>query len=594
MSGPSDDPRHAPGAVNSQGQSTFTWSLTDQLLNDRVKLVLPPNAVLPVIFVPGIMGSNLRGAKKKEKIWRLDTTAGQPLGLAKKMVFSDPGDRQRLLHPDRTEVDPEGSVPKEAKGSVSNKDQYRTERFWGEVAEGSYHEFLLWLEHRLNGQGYNPGRWTDFSYTSVSATPRRGDIQMEPILFPGIIMNMRGFSGINSVDSRGPSPTSSLTVMPVMSDDLISRAKFRMPVYACGYNWLASNTQGARRLKERIEHVISANNRNGFKCEQVLLVTHSMGGLVARRCALLPGMEEKIAGIVHGVMPAIGAAVAYRRCKVGMRDEDFKAGLVIGSDGQEVTAVFAQAPGALQLLPSEEYQPGWLKITSPDGKVIESQPAKDPYDSIYLRRDRWWGLVREEWLRPKGGIPLTWRDFAANVNMARKFHEEIRGTYHPTTYVYYGADSKYASFESVEWKIKDPYSRTATDNGYVFYKPKPPSDRATPERVRDMNFDEVADDGSNPLSIRGPKPAYQPYSVMQAPAPTHWILDCAMQDGGGDGTVPRSSGCAPLFLATNPANVKQQFRLSGFAHEPSYRNGQAQLATLYSIQKIASVAKKLT
>eukprot|EP01032_Pedospumella_encystans_P026865 gene26865-30371_t len=157
---------------------------------------------------------------------------------------------------------------------------------------------------------------------------------------PGITMDMSGLPRVAEDDHF---------TTPILSDDLLKRAKCRFPVYACGYNWLASNTEAADALKDRIAEVIAENNKGAYKCEQVILVTHSMGGLVARCCAQLDGMAGKIAGIVHGVMPAVGAAVAYRRCKVGMREESFTAGLVIGSNGREVTAVFAQAPGALQL-----------------------------------------------------------------------------------------------------------------------------------------------------------------------------------------------------------------------------------------------------
>lgn len=120
--------------------------------------------------------------------------------------------------------------------------------------------------------------------------------------------------------------------------ELVARGGYRMPVHACGYNWLDSNKVAASRLAERIDELMRQYGRN---CQQVILVTHSMGGLVARRCAQLPGMADKIAGVVHGVMPATGAPVAYRRCKVGMKDEDPIAGAVIGPTGQEVTAVFA-------------------------------------------------------------------------------------------------------------------------------------------------------------------------------------------------------------------------------------------------------------
>ena len=231
-------------------------------------------------------------------------------------------------------------------------------------------------------------------------------------------MRMRDFDPNLYAESTGPRR---VVAESIMSDDLLKRANFRMPVDACGYNWLDSNSVAAARLRTRIDHVINANSRNGFKCDQVILITHSMGGLVARR-ASMAGMRDKIAGIVHGVMPATGAAVAYRRCKLGMRDENLVAGLVIGSNGREVTAVFAQAPGALQLLPTAQYQRGWLKIIGPGRENVASVPNADPYAEIYLRRDRWWGLVRPDWLRPSGGRPLSWNEYALNINDAKRFH----------------------------------------------------------------------------------------------------------------------------------------------------------------------------
>lgn len=577
MNVPADKLREAQGALDSNGLPTYRWALTSPPFADSVRLVLPPMQVLPVVFVPGIMGSNLMDLQQNQ-VWRLDTTFGQPLGLARKMAFSGPADRQRSMHPALTQVDPRGSVPSKPQGSVSDKKQYRRERFWGEVAEGSYHGFLLWLEEKLNGQGVNPASWDDFYYTAVSATPMPDQPRPEPVLPKGIAMRMRAFEPDRYVDgAAGARPVAEA----VTSDDLLNRAKFRMPVYACGYNWLDSNTRGAERLRDRIETIIAANNRNGHTCSQVVVVTHSMGGLVARRCALLPGMQDKIAGIVHGVMPAVGAAVAYRRCKVGMRDEDFAAGLVIGSNGREVTAVFSQAPGALQLLPTAEYRANWLKVKDADDRDIEVQPSSDPYESIYLRRDRWWGLIREEWLNPAGGRPLSWDQYSRNIRISRSFHEEIRGQYHPVTYVYYGADSKQASFETIGWKMK---AGIRPDS-----KPMP-----TAEQVRNMPFDEIRDDGSNPLRVGGQLevlPSYDegPSSTYES---SYWDLFAAKQDGGGDGTVPSSSGSAPLAGATNRGHIKQQFRLAGFGHEPSYKNATAQFATLFSVNKIASLAKR--
>ncbi|SDV01212.1 esterase/lipase family protein [Pseudomonas vancouverensis] len=357
----------------------------------------------------------------------------------------------------------------------------------------------------------------------------------------------------------------------------------RLPVHACGYNWLDSNKQAALRLAERIDELMRQYGRN---CQQVILVTHSMGGLVARRCAQLPGMADKIAGVVHGVMPATGAPVAYRRCKVGMSDEDPIAGAVIGPSGQEVTAVFAQAPGALQLLPTQDYAPGWLRLIDDQGaSAMPRQPVKDPYEEIYLRRDRWWGLLREEWLAPKDGDPITWKDFADNIGSAKDFHQSIAGSYHPQTYVYYGSDDNHRSFESITWQMR----RGSSLNG-------PHASRPDAFTVSSLQMHEVRDSGRSPLYVGGraeavPPSRGDPDAPVRTVQTSHWELHCQMQDGAGDGTVPVSSGSAPMKRARY-GEVRQQIKATGFDHEASYASPLAQHFTLYSLIKIAAKAKR--
>jgi pimeloyl-ACP methyl ester carboxylesterase len=293
----------------------------------------------------------------------------------------------------------------------------------------------------MNGEAFDPAGWEDFSRHSGNSTPAPGFLSSDQKLSPGTVMQMHGLPAF-AEGTHIPDP--------IISDELLKRAKFRFPVHACGYNWLESNDAAADRLKSRIYKIIAENNRGRFKCTQVILVTHSMGGLVARACAQLPDMESMIAGIVHGVMPTVGTPVAYRRCKIGMWDEDKISSLVIGTDGPSVTAVFAQSPGALQLLPSREYGVNWLQIHDEKGRALERLPVDDPYTEVYLRKDRWWGLVRESWLSPVGGIPLAWKKFAKNIEFARDFHSRVSGKYHPNTFVFYGAgDGKQASFETI-------------------------------------------------------------------------------------------------------------------------------------------------
>jgi hypothetical protein len=374
---------------------------------------------------------------------------------------------------------------------------------------------------------------------------------------------------------------SGYAVEPVKSDELLRRAKAIYPIYAFGYNWLASNKDAAELLRNRIDSVIAENNVGTMKCTQVILVTHSMGGLVARACCQLPGMQKKIVGVVHGVMPATGAAVAYRRCKVGMKDEDAAAGLVIGSDGQEVTAVFAQSPGALQLLPSEEYGPKWLNITGPSGNSITSLPVTDPYQEIYLRKDKWWGLIREEWLNPRDGVPISWKKFEANIKHAKEFHRKLAKKYHDRTYVFYGGGTKSGSFAKVSWILKKGLPPAAADHAPLAVD------------VLSLPPKEVRTDGSNNLYVGG-ESLFNTTSRGDAPVAlttetSWWEIRCANQDSPGDGTVPAHSGRAPRHGGGR--GILQQFELEKIEHEPAYRDhATARQVAYYAITKLAALA----
>jgi N-acetylmuramidase len=75
-------------------------------------------------------------------------------------------------------------------------------------------------------------------------------------------------------------------------------------------------------------------------------------------------------------MPAVGAAAAYKRIRMGFEGsgiEGYIAKKVLGDTGPKVTAVLTNSPGGLQLLPSERYGAGWLKA-SVDGREVMSLP----------------------------------------------------------------------------------------------------------------------------------------------------------------------------------------------------------------------------
>jgi hypothetical protein len=469
-------------------------------------------------------------------------------------------------------VDDRGAVPKGSKARHS-ADVYRS-RGWGTVSETSYHEFRLWLEEILNPTERNPARWPDFyqAEATIGPIPASGE---EPKLFPGIKMGLKGepFHAEKTFSS-------------LLTDDLLKRSKYLMPVYAVGYNWLDDNKNAAKALSDRIQDIVKANNQGSFRCQQVLVVTHSMGGLVARACAALPGMDSMIAGVVHGVMPAVGAAVAYRRCKVGMADESYIAGMAIGNTGQEVTAVFAQAPGALELLPTQQYRGTWLKICDPNGSPVGAPlPGGDPYEKIYLERNQWWGLVNEAWLAPENGVPLKWDIYRRNISSAREFHESLAGIFHPQTYAFYGANAKAGdkkdSFECVTWRLKEGLSSSGKS-------------RTTPASVRQMGHEKIRGEGGNPAYIDG-STVVMPSFGVGAPVvyeASDWEIRADQWDGHGDGTVPVSSGSAPLHLGG--AKVKQQFRIPNIKHELAYNDGTSRMATLYALTKVAGQARMPT
>jgi hypothetical protein len=215
------------------------------------------------------------------------------------------------------------------------------------------------------------------------------------------------------------------------------------PVHAMGYNWLQSNRDSGVRVAQRLTALMERYKTQGFKCEKVILVTHSMGGLVARAVIhpKMGNLHEKVLGVVHGVMPAIGAGAAYKRMRCGFEDPGLMTSpiasitaKVLGNLGPEVTAVLGNAQGGLELLPSQAYGNGWLQVTH-QGQTIKALPQRgDPYEEIYKLRGKWYGLLREEWINPAQQEFAGYDRTVIYLNKAKAFHNAIASTYHDQSY----------------------------------------------------------------------------------------------------------------------------------------------------------------
>lgn len=468
-----------------------------------------PTRVIPVIFVPGIMGTNLK-SKQQEPIWRVDSAAG----VATDWVLASPKTRKHLLDPEQTEVDNRGALPS---GTNLTEAEMRY-RGWGEVAKMSYGTFLPWLENALN----------DFTQCKEGIRARL----------------------MKELVSQSPG------VDLLTHDEVATSYRYQLPVHAVGYNWLQSNEQSSKRLKIQIDKFMTHYRDKRYMCTHVILVTHSMGGLVARQYSEVDNQRDSVLGIVHGVMPATGAATAYKRVKAGIEGG---AGLVAGADSANVTAVFAQAPGPLQLLPTAEYGMGWLNVR--DGAHTVSLPKRTPYEEIYLNRGKWWSLCDDALVNPlderKKSVDEDWITYRTLVNdQVKTFHEILGCRYHTNTYAFYGDDKKNMAWGDIVWKRRTP-------------RHPPPTGAAG---LDDPLAGTVEwDRGIGVIQLRsasGGKLARATFDLQPAAE-------------NGDATVPIRSGRAP------ERHAKVCVPFADVDHEGAYKKQPQRLFALWAITKIA-------
>ncbi|MDB5748357.1 MAG: hypothetical protein JWP72_3205 [Massilia sp.] len=538
--------------------------------------LVPPNKTVPVIVVPGIMGTNLR-AKQKPRLGRIEDErnkmvgSGQPAwrppngdseGFNASRVWNryPPKVRQLLFDPATLEVDPDGPVviPDSEDGYVVAEREAR-ERGWGEVHADSYGGLLYGLQTRLNqtfgfetqgNKRFVKQHWKDV----MACDPQQ--------------WGLRQFA-------------------PLTEEHLVKQAQYYFPVYSAGYCWLHDCKTSAELLEKRILEIIDWWKAAKRPCSQVILVTHSMGGLVARACA--KRIPDKIAGVIHGVMPALGAPVAYRRIACGTEPyapnsdplkkfAGSRAAVILGDSTAKTTPVLAISPGALELLPNHLYPHAWLHvrvITSVGGAQGANHVGKDgaygyqtkPYDALSfpnatlqnpydLYRDMkiWFRLINPDLADPAGKYRDRPDGVVSKIDNAVKtaeiFHRTLGTYYHPNTYSYHGNDKEQLSFGQVRW-VAFQQSGSAT--------------ALTPANLNAARYVGETTTGQRRVLVDGKT------ELRFAPD---------QQDTRGDGTVPHQSGAGPA------GKVKQVFATEGYDHQGSYNNEHMLMLTLRLISKI--------
>jgi pimeloyl-ACP methyl ester carboxylesterase len=548
-----DDPtRPLPNLIpQPDGSWTGRSVLTPTAFNTRGLFTLPSRKVVPVIVVPGIMGSNLRAAtsprRKVNKILSPDEPAWRPpngmvngLRAARTWKNRNPKTRQLILDPDTLEVDRRGDIklPSDARTHGMTETEVR-ERYWGEIHWDSYGKLLYDLYVGLN-------HTFEMHSDETRAICRHWQevIGCDPVRW-----------GVRKIEK-------------LTEAELEKHANYYYPVYACGYNWLESCGDSANTLRQRIERIIGFWTERKRECKQVILVTHSMGGLVARACAMQ--IPEQILGVIHGVMPALGAPACYRRIACGTEKSSPSNSAIqnktaeavadiLGDTPERTMPVMGHSPGALELLPNHLYPGPWLhigianRVNNKDvAREIVHFPTGNPYD-FYRDLGAWYRLFDPKLIDPayryygkEAEIIGSIRD---TVDKAEQFHRKVLDTYyHPNTYVFYGADPEHLSFGAMRWVARDP------GTGAVF----------TEGNLRDAK--RIVGGATGGRRVR-----------VENRTDLHFFP--AHQDVKGDGTVPLQSGAGPT------GKVKQVFEVRGFDHQGAYNDEAVLLLTRHLIAK---------
>jgi len=439
---------------------------------------------IPIIVVPGIMGTRLKSAEKKPtKLWDPDAHLFM-LGKFG-MFWVSARDKQEIILGKTRQYVPGSAVPFEDDAKHNQKSfevefPGASERGWGGVSWATYAPILKALTNRDWGR-------------AVSTC-------------------------------------------------------FRLPVYAVGFDWRGSAETAGQLLKKRVAVIkqTEIEQNHGQPCRRVILVTHSMGGLVAR-AACAEGLESEVLSMIHTVQPVDGAPAAYWRMKAGFERHKFFDFVpwVLGTNGLEVTALLGHMPGGCQLLPSATFRtddgnPEWLTY-APNGGLGEGAKVPrrgNPYDEIYRNEtDPWRLILIKDHLagsRHANGAEVgsAWQDYLRCLRVAEAFHKKWSRYQHPKSWHFYGVG-------------------------------RPTAAAITIRRAMNMRATNKNDWGHpQPTTIfdRGEFVAFEPTTPQpNRPSPA---LTMSEPDGNGEGTVARSSARALVS-----AGKKNGFPINNTGHD---------------------------
>jgi len=566
--------------------------------------------IIPVIFLPGVMGTLLANKDSGEEAFyapNTDTVGANlcALGWLIAAWFRSAASREKRLDPFSVDVTPLGPIDV-GNGETIDEPEARR-RGWGTIHRTSYHPLLVWLEDTLNNPmffGKVRGAWCE-------SDPKGRDWTLKPLL--GTDPAEYGAYG-----KGGP--------IAADSAEFQHFAKFRYRVYAIGYNWMQSNDDSGRQVVEGYDYTDPKTKQTtrvmGIKeiCEEnhtgkAIVLTHSMGGLVARFAVINHGAEDLIHGVFHGAQPATGAPLAAKRFRTGGGTEGgldgFINGALMGRDADEFIAVATNTPGPLELTPMPDYHNGepWWVFARANGEVVMQLPKNgDAYNEIYLNSE-WYGLLPSEKLLDPAGIVQKRLDSVGRDEMilpnykrilrdVTKNQNKLIGSYHENTYVAYGngalTPKPHSESDGAVRKgttaieSSEAASKLLTWGRVVWTGDELPSG-VTEEELRSAKLISDSSKGEVRVFLEARKSSVK-FTVQKVKHESSPTRDNGMISG--DGTVPvwsadaQARGLKPDVPGELARGVRMAFVQGGYDHQLSFNHPWMRWSLLYSVVRI--------
>ncbi len=132
--------------------------------------------------------------------------------------------------------------------------------------------------------------------------------------------------------------------LAALSTEEVGDYQIRPKVYCCGYDWRQDNARSALRLAEVVEEALAETRER-----KVIIIAHSMGGLVTRYYCRALGGESKVHQVFLIGSPTLGSPAAYMQLKNGLTGlyvKDIKDDFMTG-DALGATTELIQSSGRL-------------------------------------------------------------------------------------------------------------------------------------------------------------------------------------------------------------------------------------------------------